>query len=257
LIALFLLPHRFPTVASTSTWFTLRAGGALLQLRFTTPHLPQNLEVAARPGTYIVFNVSSADGADHDVQVYLDTSAEVVCAGPGQTIEWDRPALLSGSTTGRAGDGGSGITALRLGQTGQREGPPGAFNFSARMRNSTEPNQRQDYGFVYLLAADADNATNGAVSSVITAASAAQAAFVRAGVLPGPTGDARPPSMLAASINNTVAALAWNLGKVPASGAPVAVTGVFFVDVGGAYGLKLSLRVESPLLDPVCDRRRL
>lgn len=123
----------FPYVASTSSWYSFVAGGVRLQLRFTTPHLPENLEVAARPATYVVFNASSADGAAHSVQVYLDTTAEVVCAGPGQAVEWDRPALPGG------------LLALRLGQVGQKEG---AFNYSAALRNSTEPHQRQNYGWV-------------------------------------------------------------------------------------------------------------
>lgn len=121
-----------PTVASTSSWYSFSAGGVRLELRFTTPHLPENLEVATRPATYVVFNASSGDGSTHSVQVYLDSTAEVVCAAPGQTVEWDRPQLPGG------------LVALRLGQVGQREG---AFNYSAAMRNSTEPHQRQNYGY--------------------------------------------------------------------------------------------------------------
>ena len=211
----------FPYVASTSSWYTFSAGGVRLQLRLSTPHLPENIEVAARPSTFVVFNVSSYDGASHSVQVYLDSTAEIVCAGPGQAIEWDRPLLPSG------------IAALRLGQVGQREG---TFNYSARLRNSTEPHQRQDFGFVYLLADPA--ATPGVVmTSVITSAAAAQGAFAATGSLPGPSGDATPPSMLLASSNNTVAALAWDLGVLSASSAvSKAATGVFFVDVRGGAG---------------------
>lgn len=98
----------------------------------------------------------------------------------------------------------------------------------------TTPPNHPCRSFVYLLADPQEASAAVALSSIIAPAATSQALFAASGTLPGVNGDAVPPSTLLASNNNTVAALAWDLGVVPASGAAVAATGVFFVDVRAA-----------------------
>ena len=127
-----------PVVTALSTEYAFAAGGARVVLRFTTPALPDDALAASRSGTYVSFTASSADGAPHAASVLFDAGGEAVAGGyDGEALEWDRPALPGGAL------------ALRLGLVGQRA--PG-FNISARLRASTEPHQRQDFGFVYVLA---------------------------------------------------------------------------------------------------------
>lgn len=69
-----------------------------LELIFTTPALPENLDVLSRPLTYITWNLSSADGKSHTAEVYFDCSAEVAVDQPDQQVMWetrDLPGLIA------------------------------------------------------------------------------------------------------------------------------------------------------------------
>jgi hypothetical protein len=208
------LQQGLPQVTATTSRYTFTAGGVSVGMRFTTPQLPNDLETMARPASYLEWTVTSLDGKSHDVQVYYDHSAELVTNDPNRSIEWDRPTVSST------------ILALRMGQVGQQLP---SFNISARMRNSTEPHQQQDYGYVYAMA---DISSPSVVpTSVIALATDAQAAFISKGVLPGPSGDAQPPAPVASPL--MVSALAWDVGSVTA-GNPATCRVVFFVDEGAS-----------------------
>lgn len=201
----------FADVFATTSAYNLTAGGVSVQMQFTTPHLPDDFDVAAFPGTYITWSVSSLDGKSHAVQLYLDAGAEPVAgAFPNESVEWDRPAV-------------PGVLALRLGQVGQKAG---TFNYTAALSRSTEPHQSQDYGWVYLMAAQ-----DSRLSSQIGAPSAVQAAFAQSGTLPGPSSDSTPPLAVPSSgATPVVAALAWDLGTIPATGPAATATAMLVVD---------------------------
>ena len=60
----------------TRTVYTFAGGGVRLTLSFITPLLPDDLDVASRPVTYLTWSAEATDGAEHDVSIYFDASAE-------------------------------------------------------------------------------------------------------------------------------------------------------------------------------------
>jgi hypothetical protein len=75
-------------------------------LTFTTPALPNDIDVLSRPLTYLTWDVRSADGAAHEVQLYADASGELTVNELSQEIRWDRPEI-------------DGLVALRFGSQDQ------------------------------------------------------------------------------------------------------------------------------------------
>ena len=63
--------------ACTST-YTFRGAGIALTAAFTTPLLPDDLDVASRPVSYLKIDVSSADGQPHGVKLQI-TLDDAVC----------------------------------------------------------------------------------------------------------------------------------------------------------------------------------
>jgi hypothetical protein len=60
-----------------------------IELTFTSPSLPADLDVLSRPITYITWNISSADGKSHAVQLYFDCSGEIAVDQADQQIKWE------------------------------------------------------------------------------------------------------------------------------------------------------------------------
>src|SRR6266545_2378281 len=73
-------------VLPTRTIYTFEGEGVRLTLTFMTPALPEDLEVLARPVTYVTFEMQAADGNPHDVGMYLDASAELAVNEPRQEV---------------------------------------------------------------------------------------------------------------------------------------------------------------------------
>ena len=195
-----------PNVTALSSTYAFTAGGVHVTLRFTTPALPDDFEAASRGGTYIAWTLASIDGVSHNASVLFDTSGEAVTGGyTGEELEWCRPDI------------GGGALALRIGLTGQHA--PG-FNISGALHRSKEPHQLQDFGFVYVLV---DGVTASAMTtSLIASASNVHSMFVRTGALPGAADDAVPPAPAANSGSSAVVlGVAFAIGMLPASGAPV------------------------------------
>ena len=63
-------------VLPTRTLYRFEAAGVALNLTFLTPALLHDLEVLARPVTYVIFEARSIDGQPHEVSIYLDCSSE-------------------------------------------------------------------------------------------------------------------------------------------------------------------------------------
>ena len=64
-------------VMPTSTYYTFQCGGVDLTLVFTAPMVMKNLDLFTTPINYISYQVKSNDGEKHEVQFYLQTSAEM------------------------------------------------------------------------------------------------------------------------------------------------------------------------------------
>ncbi|GAB3945498.1 DUF4965 domain-containing protein [Spirosoma harenae] len=73
-------------VSATQTRYSFTAGPVNLALNFLSPLLLDELEVAARPITYVTFDVRSQDGKPHSVQVYFSESGTIATNTIGQEV---------------------------------------------------------------------------------------------------------------------------------------------------------------------------
>jgi len=71
-------------------------------LTFLTPALPDDLDVLARPLSYLTWGVRSVDGIAHDVSIYASASALLAVNAPEQQVAWS-PEKMGGLTVLRAG----------------------------------------------------------------------------------------------------------------------------------------------------------
>lgn len=78
------------TVLPTRTIYTFAGGGVELTLTFTTPALPEDIDLLSRPVTYVTYEFRSTDGRTHEVAVYFDAAAEITVNEPRQQVEWTR-----------------------------------------------------------------------------------------------------------------------------------------------------------------------
>ncbi|HVF97526.1 MAG TPA: DUF5127 domain-containing protein, partial [Flavisolibacter sp.] len=74
------------TVTATKTEYAFTAGGADLNLSFLSPLLMDDLNLMARPVSYITCAVKSADGKPHDVQVQISASTDISVNQPAQDV---------------------------------------------------------------------------------------------------------------------------------------------------------------------------
>jgi hypothetical protein len=80
-------------VLPTRTLYTFTGAGVRLVFTFLTPALPDNLDVLSRPLTYLEWQLSSTDGAQHDVPIYFDAGSDLVVNTPDQPVTWARYQL--------------------------------------------------------------------------------------------------------------------------------------------------------------------
>lgn len=168
-------------VLPTRTIYEFEAGGVQLQLTFTTPALPHDLDVLARPVTYLTWVVKSTDGREHDVALYYDNSAELVVNTPEQPVVWSRVKL-------------PGLQVMRM---GSQEQPVLAKDGD---------NLRIDWGYLYVGVPESQGASTAIVSHDV-----ARRGFAQTGRLPGKD-DTRAPRP--ARDDWPVAACVFGLGKV-------------------------------------------
>ncbi len=178
------LPQKSVQVLPTRTIYLFGNAKMEAQLTFLTPAIPSDLEVLARPVTYITCSVRALDGKAHNVQVYADAGADLtVHDADSQQVTWNRASA-------------GGMTALRMGSVEQP--------VLARSGDFT----RIDWGHFYLAAPNARD-----LSSVLSSREAAQSSWARTGNLPSADDTAQPRL---ASDRAPVAALAFNVGNVGA-----------------------------------------
>ncbi len=177
------LPQKSVSVLPTRTLYTFANEKIEVQLTFLTPAIPSDIEVLARPVSYMTYAVRSLDGKNHDVQLYSDAGADLTVNNANtQKVSWNRVA---------AGN----LTALRLGSVDQP--------VLARRGDDV----RIDWGYFYLAA------PNGAgVQSVLAPRENAQMTWGRTGNLPSLDEAPTPKTANQAP----VAALAFQIGAVGA-----------------------------------------
>ena len=177
------LPQTDLQVLPTHTIYTFQNEKVQVQLVFLTPAIPSDLEVLARPVTYMTFLARSLDGKTHNVQFYADADADIaVNDADQQQVSWQRASK---------GD----ITALKIGSVDQP--------VLARAGDDT----RIDWGYLYLAALN-----QAGLSSAIISRADAQEVWGKSGKLP--TSDVTSKPTIANDA--PVAALALDAGKVGA-----------------------------------------
>ena len=72
------------TVTATSSYYTFQCGGIDLDVVFTTPQVMSDLVLFSTPITYISYQATPNDGQEHDVRIYLQTSAEMAVRNASQ-----------------------------------------------------------------------------------------------------------------------------------------------------------------------------
>ncbi len=77
-------------VTPTRTSYEFEAAGVKLAVTFLTPALPHDLDILARPVTYLVWSVQSADGRPHKAKLYVDAPASLTVDRPDQLAMWSR-----------------------------------------------------------------------------------------------------------------------------------------------------------------------
>lgn len=112
-------------VTPTRTIAVMTSPEIKLEMTFLNPAFPDDLAEMARPVTYLTWKVSSRDGREHDVTLYLDASGNLATNDPGEQVEWSRGKL-------------AGLDLLRIGTKDQA------------MLQRYGDNVRIDWGWFYL-----------------------------------------------------------------------------------------------------------
>ncbi len=167
-------------VLPTRTIYRFIGGGIDLTLTFMTPALPDDLDILARPVTYLTWAVQSSDGAKHDVQLHYDNTAELVVDHPSQSVVWSSEKIDS-------------LTALKLGSEDQM------------ILGSKGDNRRIDWGYLYVAAPRKQ------VSSRAIAPVTCRTTFVDQGTLPTKVDTDMPRAV---NDDGPVAAFVFDLGNV-------------------------------------------
>jgi hypothetical protein len=152
-------------------------------LTFMTAALPQDLDVLARPLSYLTWQVRSVDGAAHAVSIYQGTSAALAVNTRSQQVTWARQAM------GR-------LTSLRVGTVEQPLFSP--------MGDAV----RIDWGYAYVAAPAAQS------RSAIGPSKAMLRQFADRGTLPA-LDDTQMPR--AVRDNEPAMAFVFDLGQVAAA----------------------------------------
>jgi hypothetical protein len=87
------LKQKSLTVNPTRTVYEFENKQVNLRLVFTTPALPDNLDVLSRPVTYISWRIKSVDGNEHTIQLYFDCGGEIAVNTTDQKLIWDKLSI--------------------------------------------------------------------------------------------------------------------------------------------------------------------
>ena len=174
------LPQVGLQVLPTRTIYDFEGAGVHVTLSFLTPALPDNLDVLARPLTYLSWAVRAVDGKEHPASLYFSTSAELAVDSTDQKVTWAREAV-------------EGLDVLRVGTEEQ--------NVLRRRGDDL----RIDWGYAYAAA------PKGTARTAIGSDKACTSAFVEKGSTPE-SDDPRKPR--AVRDETPVLAFVLDLGPV-------------------------------------------
>jgi hypothetical protein len=121
-------------VTATRTTYRFEEAGIRLEVAFLSPLLPSDLDVMARPISYVTATIAAADHASHEVQLVFGVSPLLATDTPTQEVVWSRSRL-------------KGLTVLR------------ASNFQQPVLEKAGDNVRIDWGSVLLVVPDQSGAS--------------------------------------------------------------------------------------------------
>ncbi|RIK86029.1 MAG: glutaminase [Planctomycetota bacterium] len=108
------LSQKAQQVTPTRSIYALEGAGVEITLAFMTPAIPEDIDLLARPITYLTYRVRAMDGRPHSVRLYFDAGGELTVNTPDQHVvasseqAGDLAVLKMGSKDqailGRAGD---------------------------------------------------------------------------------------------------------------------------------------------------------
>lgn len=73
-------------LTATQTFYEFKCGNVMLNLTFTSPLLLDELEIVARPASYITFSTTSLDKKKHDIKLTFNVGNELVVNNPEQIV---------------------------------------------------------------------------------------------------------------------------------------------------------------------------
>ncbi len=176
------LPQTQVEVLPTRTIYSFAGQGVSLKLTFLTPALPEDLDLLARPVTYLTYECAATDGKTHAVETYFDAASELTVNTPSQPVVWSAETMR-------------GVTALKVGSKEQS------------VLGKSGDDVRIDWGYLYVAAATSQKAQLAQVN-----AGAARTEFAGSGKLSA----AIPSSATVSQPAGTapVSALVFHFGKV-------------------------------------------
>ncbi|MDO6431928.1 DUF4965 domain-containing protein [Flavitalea sp. BT771] len=136
---------------ATQTSYDFGCGKVDLVLTFTSPLLPDDLNLLSRPVSYVGMSVRSNDGAKHDVQLYFGASTDISINTATQAVKAEKYAA-------------EGLSILKAGTVEQP------------VLKKKGDDLRIDWGYMYVAAAGKD------VRQTVTASAAPAQVFGPAGV---------------------------------------------------------------------------
>jgi len=71
---------------ATNTIYTFACGAVNLDVKFTSPLLLDNIQLTARPISYITYDVKANDGKTHQVELYFSASSDIAVNTPDQQV---------------------------------------------------------------------------------------------------------------------------------------------------------------------------
>lgn len=78
------------TVTPTQTKYTFACGPVDLELTFTAPLLPCDLDLISVPINYISYKATASDNKKHDVQIYFETTPELAVNETKQPVDFEK-----------------------------------------------------------------------------------------------------------------------------------------------------------------------
>ena len=139
-------------VTATQSTYTFKCGPANLSVSFCSPLVLNDLELLSSPVSYITYKVKSADGKNHNINIYQGVSSNVAVNQPYQAVQ---------ASTYKQ----SGLTILKAGTTEQP------------VLQKKGDNVRIDWGYVYIAAQQAVNAKQYVTSDATAVPSFLKAAY--------------------------------------------------------------------------------